>query len=322
MPRPLSLSLDLLRTFELLVKQQGDAARTADELGINQASMSKRLKIFQHVGPLLDRPWLRREGRTWRLTDEGQRVLPAVEDIISRYERLTQFTGQPAEKGVKFACGQQAVRGFVRKAIREFRAQHPNTRLNVATVRGTARIEGVASGALDLATVTHDEREIHRIARRRLHVEALAEDCLMLACAEKAPWGAAVKRLPKAGVSAADLSGFPLILPGPDAGVRHWLDAILRDQGVLHDLEVVLETGGWATILAYVHDAFGVGTIADTAAKSEEGLVLRRLDPAVFPPRVTRLICRKLDVGGQKLDLTPEATAFRESLIAAVSSGA
>lgn len=318
MPRPLSLSLDLLRTFRLLAQCEGDAAETAKELGINQASMSKRLKNLQHAGPLLDRPWLEREGKTWRLTDEGERVLPAVEEILTRYEVLTRFIDQPSEKRVKFACGQQAVQGFVRKAIGRFRAQHPGVRLHVATLRGTARIEGVASGTLDLAAVTHDEPEIHRIARRKLHVEALAEDHLMLASAENVPWSSAVRKLPKAGVSAEDLADFPLIVPDPDSSIRRWFDAILRDRGMLGALNVVLETGGWRTILAYVHDGFGVGIIPNTAAKLEKGITLRRFDPAVFPARVTRLICRRIDTGGQKLDLTAEAAAFRKSIIRAV----
>jgi len=281
--------------------------------------MSKRLKNLQHAGPLLDRPWLEREGKTWRLTDEGARVLPAVEEILARYEKLTQFIGQPSEKRIKFACGQQAVQGFVRKAVGRFRKQHPKVRLHVATLRGTARIEGVASGMLDLATVTHGEPDIHQIARRKLHVEALIEDRLMLASTDNAPWTSAVRKLRKASVSAEDLIGFPLIVPDPDSGVRRWLDAILRERGVLGALDIVLETGGWATILAYVRDGFGVGIIPDTAAKSEKGIILRRFDPAVFPSRVTRLICRRTDSSGQKLDLTPEAETFRKLLIAAAS---
>src|SRR5215831_3873086 len=80
MPRPVSLSLDLLRTFLLLNRNDGDAAKTTRELGINQPSMSKRLKYLQHSDPrVLQRPWLYLDGKTWRLTEEGTKVLPAVE---------------------------------------------------------------------------------------------------------------------------------------------------------------------------------------------------------------------------------------------------
>lgn len=72
MPRSVSLSLDLLRTYLLLVRSDGDAARTAQQLGINQPSMSKRLRYFQHAGPLLERPWLDRDGKSWTMTDRDE----------------------------------------------------------------------------------------------------------------------------------------------------------------------------------------------------------------------------------------------------------
>src|SRR5438552_3133419 len=76
MPRQASLSIDLLRTFLLLIKEEGDAASTARILGINQPSMSKRLGYLQHAGAILARPWLVREGKTWKLTEEGARGKP------------------------------------------------------------------------------------------------------------------------------------------------------------------------------------------------------------------------------------------------------
>ena len=38
----------------------------------------------------------------------------------------------------------------------------------VSTVRGAARIEGVMTGSLDLATVTHDEADIKKICRKQV----------------------------------------------------------------------------------------------------------------------------------------------------------
>src|SRR5437868_10360716 len=66
MPRPVSLSLELLRTFLTLVHNEGDAVKSAGILGVNQPSMSKRLGYLQHSGPVLDHPWLVRVGKTWK----------------------------------------------------------------------------------------------------------------------------------------------------------------------------------------------------------------------------------------------------------------
>src|SRR5204862_6034781 len=124
-PRRVSLSLDLLHTFLSLLRHEGDAADTARELGINQPSMSKRLSFLQHAGRVLKKPWLQRAGKRWRLTEEGQRVLPAVEDIVQRYEQLQEFVEQPAGAQVSFACGQQAAGAFVQRAVTRFAAAHP-----------------------------------------------------------------------------------------------------------------------------------------------------------------------------------------------------
>ncbi len=73
MPRSVSLSFELLQTFVSLVRHEGEAAAVMRELELNQPTLLKRLKYLQHAGPLLDHPWLVREGKTWRLTDEGRK---------------------------------------------------------------------------------------------------------------------------------------------------------------------------------------------------------------------------------------------------------
>ena len=84
MPRPPSISPELMTTFVTVVRTEGDATRAAELLNINQPSMSKRLAFLQHAGRILRRPWLERVGKTWRLTEEGRRVLPAVEELVHR----------------------------------------------------------------------------------------------------------------------------------------------------------------------------------------------------------------------------------------------
>src|SRR5438105_7454025 len=90
MPRPPSISPELMTTFVTVVRMDGDATKAADVLRINQPSMSKRLAFLQHAGRILRRPWLERVGKTWKLTDEGRRALPAVEELIRRYHLLTE----------------------------------------------------------------------------------------------------------------------------------------------------------------------------------------------------------------------------------------
>src|SRR5262245_50344005 len=166
MPRKASLSMELLETFLSVLRHDGNAAEAARELELNQPSMSKRLSFLQHAGHVLARPWLVREGKTWRLTDEGSRVRPAVEEIVRRLQLLRHAAAGPATPGVSLACGQQAAATFVRDALVRFREGHPDVRVRLSTPRGQVRIEGVADGSLDLALVTHDHADVVKFARR------------------------------------------------------------------------------------------------------------------------------------------------------------
>ncbi len=90
--------------------------------------------------------------------------------------------------------------GLVRRALHEFRRKHPESRLRISTLRGGARIEGVSSGSLDMAVVTHDEPSILEIARRPLHIEPLVAYRRALVCASGTPWEPSLRSLPGAGV--------------------------------------------------------------------------------------------------------------------------
>src|SRR5262245_8676204 len=202
MPRPVSLSPELLQTFVAVVGHDGDAVAAADELGINQPSMSKRLAQLQHAGRVLRRPWVERRGKTWVLTDEGRRVLPSVEELVHRYDQLRRFADSAVAPGLSVACGQEAAGGVGLAAVRRVRASHPDYPVRVSSPRGQARVEGVAGGLFELALVTHSANQIREIARRDLHVEDLYTDPLVLVAAPSAPFAEAFGKLPETRVSA------------------------------------------------------------------------------------------------------------------------
>jgi DNA-binding transcriptional LysR family regulator len=318
MPRSVTLSFELLETVVALVRGGGEASAALKSLNINQPTLSKRLKYLQHSGPLLERPWVERRGRTWKLTEEGKRVWPAVLELVEGHENLQAFlrgAGGPLEDPmVRFACGQTMVAGLVREALREFRKTDHPTPLRISTMRGRARIEGVSNGSLDLAIVTHSEPAIQEIARRSLHVEPLVRHGLLLACATDSPWSRAVHDLSGDIVPVDAIWRFPLIVPEPDAGIRKSFDEALRRRGVLTRLNIALEIGGWGAILAYVRDGLGVGIVSQASIADAEGLILRPLDPEFFPPIGAKLIARRLAGSGESLDLSEPAKAWRAVL--------
>lgn len=264
----------------MLVECEGDASRAADVLEINQPSMSKRLAVLQHSNPLARHPWIEKRGKSWGLTPEGQRNLPAVRDIVRRSRNLQddvdeQFARSP---DLAVACGQMAAQTFVRDALLKFRKEFPEARVRLSTPRGKDRIQGVATGHFDLAVVTHGESEIARIAKRPLQTESLFEDPWCLVCSKKAP---AAVRQQFSGLTAesgiAELIGLPLILPEPDAGMRARFDHSVIEAGVQDQLTVAMELGGWQNLLGFVKEGWGVGLISQNACAGERSLDLVQL---------------------------------------------
>jgi DNA-binding transcriptional LysR family regulator len=312
MPRPPSISPELLTTFVTVVRTEGDATQAAEILHINQPSMSKRLAFLQHAGRILRRPWLERVGKNWRLTDEGRRVLPAVEELVHRYRLLTDAI-EEARPAVVFGCGPGGAAGFVRDAVRAFRAKHPNETFRISARPATARVEGVANGSLDLATVRLEQQEILELARRPLFVEDLYEDPLVLAAVPGCPAFDEFQAVTDKTVPPKAMTRFPLIVPEPQAGIRRDLDRRLRDAGVLDRLKVAVEAGPWQTALGYVRDAVGVGVVPRSTVAGHAGLVVKALSPKLSPANMVRAICRRR-AGSDELDLSDGAQSFFQAL--------
>jgi DNA-binding transcriptional LysR family regulator len=316
MPRTsVPLGPEVCRTLLALVEAGGNATVAAARLNINQASMSKRLKPLQHASADLPRPWVEKIGKRFVLTAEGRLVLPAVRHAVEWWRDFDRFVRGGRPQGVRFACGQEAVGGFVLEAVAAFHKKSADVGLRMATLRGRERIRRVALGLLDLATVTHDAAAIHTIARRELHVEELYDDPLELVCGTRAEWAERFEQLPHGRVAARALTSFPLILPDAASGLRRAFDRLLEQAGVRDQVRVALELGGWQALEAYVRRGLGVGLLPrSVVAKHPAGLLRRDLAPAVAPPNVVRLVCRKHPLEEGELDLSDAARRFLDLL--------
>ena len=290
---PDQIPLELLQTFIRIAELNGDATTAAQELGISQPTISKRLAALRRLTSEPDRePWLLLMGKRWKVTEEGQRVRSVVADLVHRYDQMQRFVAtQPADRPiVSIACGQQAATGFVKTAIERFLKDHPECRVRLATPRGKARIEGVAGGQYDMAIVTDSPATIHRIARMELHIETLFEDHFVLVAnpPAKTDWAKQWNALPTdRPVMAKELIGLPFILPEPDSTrCQQFDDWYYKATGRL--IDVVLETGGWQTIIDYANSGLGLVSqsyVASSTNRPHTNLTTR-------PPQHQRLSAR------------------------------
>jgi DNA-binding transcriptional LysR family regulator len=315
MPRPPSLSPELLQTFLTVVRTDGNAMKAADQLKINQPSMSKRLALLQHAGRILRRPWLERRGKMWFLTEEGKRVLPAVEEIIHRYRILTEAISDSDRPALNFACGAEYLDGFPRDAVRTWREKFPETKFRIATPRASLRIEGVANGAYDLAVVTQSDEHIYHLAHRPLKIEILFDDPLMMVASSKFSMIGDFEAMPDKKAASKNLTKFPLILPELESALRKDLDNRFRDEEMIDRIQVVMEVANSEGILRFVRDGIGVGIVTQSALVGEnlKDLSIRKLPVSLCPDNQVKLISRIRPVT-EELDLSPETEEFRQLL--------
>lgn len=325
---PQKLPIELLETFVSIVSHDGQASLAAKELGISQPTMSKRLTNLHERVPAA---WLRLEGKKWLLTSEGQRIVPVVQDLVSRYQQAESFValGGRARDRVCFACGQTAVHGIAKAAVEDFVKKFPNAQVQVSTPRGKSRIEGVIAGHYDLAIVSDSPDSFQNSASPNLQIDHLFEDRPVLignppsSCSWSKAWDALPRRRK---IKPSELSGLPLVLPEISAARRLEFDVWFKsaNQGPPN---VVVETGGWASVMQFVVSGLGVGLITSHAltvfkklfkerAVSLIAAEARSLEETSFPHQSVHLIYRETQ-GSAFGGLSEPAKNFRQSILKA-----
>lgn len=307
MPRPASLSPELLNTFITIIRTEGDATLAAEILKINQPSMSKRLAFLQHAGRILRRPWIDRVGKSWHITEEGKRVLPAVEELVRRYRLLADAID---DKGpdIVFGVGASTAVKFARRVCDIFRKGNAGASVRVTQRSAKDRVEGVANGSLDLAVVRMAEGDIRELAHRPLHVETLWDDPLVLVSNSDSFYGDNDdKPTPKT------IAKLPLVLPPYDQPLRIEFDRKCRDAGMGERLNVVAEVGPWSTMIDYAKDGYGVCLLPKSAVEGMNKLVVKPLPNKLAPLTKTSVITRTV-AGSDDLELNDLGKAFLSAI--------
>ena len=302
MPRSEHIPLDLLETCVEIVEHEGDAGAAGRTLDISQPTVSKRLAALRRLTSEPDgEPWLLLKGKRWLLTDEGRRVLGVVSDVVTRHRQMEDFVRgeQVGRKSVSIACGQQASQGFMRTAVKQFLKAHPDSRLRISTPRSKSRIEGVAGGQFDLAIVSESAAEIHQVAGMELYVETLFEDEMVLVGnpPSRSQWKKQWAELSElTAIRPNDLVGLPFITPEADASRRQQFDDWIKN-GAGQQLDIVIETGGWQSMLGYVSDGIGAAIVPRSSMTTvERGLkksTAFALPKGAFQAESAQMVSRK-----------------------------
>ena len=322
---PSRLPLDLLETFVCLAVHEGDASAALNELDISQPTMSKRLSTLRRFSSKTkSEPWFRLQGKRWHLTGEGRRVFPLVSGLVRQYRETESFLTTPAVNHkplVSIACGQTNSRGLVSTASQQFLKNQSHTRIRIATPRARLRIEGVATGLYDMAIVSDSPENVFRIAGKKLHIiELYTEELVLFGSPNKtSEWGSLWSKLPKRrAITAEEIVDLPFILPEPDASTRKRVDNwFVKSVGRLP--HVVVETGGWHSILGFANAGHGVCVMPAEVLSPSQRRQSRKLGDR-NEPRTIKIIANKARKA-DKPDLQGVKLGFFESLVSASTDG-
>lgn len=274
-------TIDALRALALLA-ETGGVSETARRLGVSQPVISKKLQVFKDAeacGAVL----LRSEGRL-ELTEAARAVLPAIQELLRRYDRVVRYLHgeEVAPQVLRIGSGSFAAEHYLPQAIALLRPALEDCQIETQVCRGRERIVGTARGAFDLSIVTHDKRQIRQVLRDErldeslLKVERLGRHPMCVLARKDSDAG---RQLQAAGEDASipvqRLADWELVGPDRQSGLRRQLEERLRGKS----LYFVAEGGGWAAAIQYAVQGLGAAIVPWAVVESADKslLVGRRL---------------------------------------------
>ncbi|MFH8750435.1 LysR family transcriptional regulator [Streptomyces rimosus] len=136
------------------VTRLGSLRRAAEELHLSQPALSETVRNLERelgVG-LLDR---KRSGA--KISDEGRELLPHIAGVLDAVDRLRRAADDQHQvsRMVRLGTVNAATVPLLVPAVREFRAAHPLTQVEVVTAQQDTIQQGLMEGGFDLGLVNY-----------------------------------------------------------------------------------------------------------------------------------------------------------------------
>jgi DNA-binding transcriptional LysR family regulator len=146
------LDIDQLRTF-VAIAETGSFTRAGDVVSKTQSAVSMQMKrLEERVG----RGVFERDGRTPRLTEDGERLLDYARRIVrlSR-ECMTTFAESELVGRVRFGLPDDYAERYLPELLASFSRSNPRAEVTVLCEPTSVLVERMRAGELDLAIITH-----------------------------------------------------------------------------------------------------------------------------------------------------------------------
>ncbi|MER9233906.1 LysR substrate-binding domain-containing protein [Mesorhizobium sp. M0622] len=158
------LDLDQLQTFISIV-DTGSFTRAAEAVHRTQSAVSMQMRrLEERIG----KPLFEKDGRTNRLTEEGDRLLSYARRLLYlNKETLAAFDDRRLEGTIRIGTPDDYADRFLPEIMARFARSNPHVELTVICEPTPGLVEHIKRGNLDLALVTHnDARGQSEVVRR------------------------------------------------------------------------------------------------------------------------------------------------------------
>ncbi len=147
------LALDQRQTF-ISSSDTGSVTKAADEVHRTQSAVSMQMRrLEERIG----KPLFEKDGRTNRLTDDGEKLLSYARRLIHlNRETLSAFDDRALEGAMRIGIPDDYADRFLPEIMARFVRSNPRVELTVICEPTPGLVEQLKRGNLDLAIVTHD----------------------------------------------------------------------------------------------------------------------------------------------------------------------
>jgi DNA-binding transcriptional LysR family regulator len=256
-----------LRQLEyfVAVAEEANFTRAAERVHISQSGVSAQIRQLENdLGATL----IDRSGRTATLTTAGaaalehaRAVLASVDDVRNAVDDVTGLVRGRLVLGMVTAC---TITAFF-DALAAFHLAHPRVEITLVEDGSDRLIEGVRSGATDLAL-------IGAAGAPPAGLESLTIVSERLIAA--VPVGHRLAKRRRA--SLAEVSAFPIVCLPRGTGIRTVFDQACADKGIKPD--IALQASAPAAVADLAIRGLGIAILSESMAVSYDG----RLKPLVI----------------------------------------
>jgi DNA-binding transcriptional LysR family regulator len=150
------LDLDQLHTF-VTIADTGSFTRTASEVHRTQSAVSMQMRrLEERIG----KPLFEKDGRTNRLTDDGEKLLNYARRMIRlNREILAAFDDSSLEGHIRIGTPDDYADRFLPEIMARFSRSNPRVELSVVCEPTPGLRDHIRNGNLDIAIVTHNEEK-------------------------------------------------------------------------------------------------------------------------------------------------------------------